>query len=105
MAAVECPQCGTKYNIHLPDSSYIIALFDNIEVLIQRGSPMLLGGVVVGSVYWTSVTYGAVTLMQTLGQNTSLIVMERRGNHKLNEISMVCLELNKYFDCRTVKFI
>jgi len=78
MAAVECPQCGTKYVIHLPAGSYIVTLLDNCELLIQRVSPIIAGGVCVGSLYWTCVTFGAVTVMQTLGQQRGLVVMENR---------------------------
>ena len=84
MAAVECPQCGTKYVIHLPCGSYFVALLDKGELLIQRISPIIAGGVCVGSLYWTCVTFGAVTLMQTMGQHRCLIVMERAGKFKRN---------------------
>ena len=79
MAAVECPQCGTKYVINLPAGSYFVTLLDNSELLIQRVSPIIAGGVCVGSLYWTCVTFGAVTVMQTLGQQRGLIFMEKRG--------------------------
>ena len=35
------------------------------------------GGVCVGSICWTMVTFGAVTLMQTVGHDRSLVIMER----------------------------
>ena len=79
MAPVQCPQCGIKYVIHLPAGSYFVTLLDNSELLIQRVSPIIAGGVCVGSLYWTCVTFGAVTLMQTLGQQRGLIFMEKRG--------------------------
>jgi E3 ubiquitin-protein ligase MARCH5 len=79
MATVECPQCGTKYVIHLPIGSYFVTLLDNCELLIQRVSPIIAGGVCVGSLYWTCVTFGSVTVMQALGQQKGLIFMEKRG--------------------------
>lgn len=78
MATVECPQCGTKYVIHLPIGSYFVTLLDNCELLIQRVSPIIAGGVCVGSLYWTCVTFGSVTVMQALGQQKGLIFMEKR---------------------------
>ena len=79
MAAVECPQCATKYVIHLPSGSYFVSLLDKGELIIGRSSGYIAAGVCVGAVYWTCVTYGAVTLMQTMGQRQCLIVMERAG--------------------------
>ena len=38
---------------------------------------IVAGGVCVGSLYWTCVTYGAVTLMQVVGHKQGLIFMER----------------------------
>ena len=57
MAAVACPQCGTKYVIHLPAGSYIVTLLDNCELLIQRVSPIIAGGVCVGSLYLVSIIH------------------------------------------------
>jgi vancomycin permeability regulator SanA len=37
----------------------------------------VFGAVCVGSVYWTCVTYGAVTLMQVIGHDRGLVLMER----------------------------
>ena len=79
MTTVECPQCGTKYVVQLPDGSCFVKMLDKGELIIQRLSPIIAGGVCVGSLYWTCVTFGAVTLMQTLGQHRCLIVMERAG--------------------------
>ena len=79
MAPVECPQCGTKYVIHLPEASYVIMILDKGDLLIRQASAMIVGGVGVGSLYWTCATFGAVTLMQTLGQEKCLNVMEQTG--------------------------
>lgn len=37
----------------------------------------MAGAVCAGSLYWTCVTFGAVTLMQTVGHDKGLILMER----------------------------
>ncbi len=37
---------------------------DLVDRVIHRGCPFVAGGVFIGSVYWTAVTYGAVTVMQ-----------------------------------------
>ena len=77
MAQVECPQCGTEYTIRFPNASFLVSILDQGEVLVQRVCPIVAGGVCVGSLYWTCVTFGAVTLMQTVGHDRGLILMER----------------------------
>ena len=79
MLAVECPQCGTRYVIHLPSGNYFVTLLDKGEQCIQYLVPRITGGVCVGSLYWICVTFGAVSLMQVMGQKRALIVMERCG--------------------------
>ena len=37
---------------------------DLVDRLIYRVCPFVAGGIFVGSVYWTAVTYGSVTVMQ-----------------------------------------
>lgn len=44
---------------------YILELSDKIA---QKLSPILAGGIFIGSVYWTAVTYGAVTVMQVCNE-------------------------------------
>ncbi|KAF3842465.1 hypothetical protein F7725_024416 [Dissostichus mawsoni] len=39
--------------------------------------PFAAAGIMVGSIYWTAVTYGAVTVMQVVGHKEGLDVMER----------------------------
>ena len=39
--------------------------------------PFVAAGVVVGSIYWTAVTYGALTIMQVVGAKEGLAVMEQ----------------------------
>lgn len=40
---------------------------DSLDALISRVCPFVAAGIVVGSIYWTAVTYGAITCMQILG--------------------------------------
>ena len=39
---------------------------DRVDALIYKVCPFVAAGVVVGSIYWTAVTYGAVTVMQVI---------------------------------------
>ena len=39
-------------------------IMDVVDKIIYKVCPFVAGGIFVGSVYWTAVTYGAVTVMQ-----------------------------------------
>lgn len=67
-----------------PDFTYLIfclglfvRILDTIDRIICKACPFIAGGILVGSVYWTAVTYGAVTIMQVLGHKEGLNVMEK----------------------------
>ena len=48
-----------------------------VQSLKSIHNTIFSGGVCVGSICWTMVTFGAVTLMQTVGHDRSLVIMER----------------------------
>ena len=75
-ASVSCPQCNTKYIIVFPSTGPVMVVLDVIDGVINRLCPFVAAGLIVGSVYWTAVTYGAVTVMQVMGQKDGLLVME-----------------------------
>ena len=90
IAEVHCPQCNEKYKIVYPKMGalfrraiswcadqcsanfvhwkYVTGLpmrvLDLIEKYINKSCPIVAASILVGSVYWTAVTYGAVTVMQ-----------------------------------------
>ena len=39
-------------------------VLQTIDRLVYKASPFVATGVLLGSVYWTAVTYGAITVMQ-----------------------------------------
>lgn len=41
---------------------------DIADKIIYKTCPFVAGGMFIGSVYWTAVTYGAVTVMQVSGR-------------------------------------
>lgn len=51
-------------------------VLEAIDTLIRRSSPFLAAGVFVGSLYWTAVTYGAITVLQVLGHDEGLEILE-----------------------------
>ena len=50
-------------------SGPLVYVMDVADKVICKLCPFVAGGIFLGSVYWTAVTYGAVTIMQVL-QNT-----------------------------------
>ncbi|PVD30796.1 hypothetical protein C0Q70_10071 [Pomacea canaliculata] len=76
-AKVACPQCNTEYIIIFPKLGPVVYLMDIADKIIYKMCPFVAGGMFIGSVYWTAVTYGAVTVMQVLGHKEGLNVMER----------------------------
>ncbi|XP_056323289.1 E3 ubiquitin-protein ligase MARCHF5 [Danio aesculapii] len=75
--AVSCPQCGTEYRIVFPKMGPVVYFLQQVDRALSRASPFAAAGVVVGTVYWSAVTYGAVTVMQVVGHKKGLDVMER----------------------------
>ncbi|KAI7793508.1 E3 ubiquitin-protein ligase MARCHF5 [Triplophysa rosa] len=74
---VSCPQCGTEYSIVFPKMGPLVYFLQQVDRALSRASPFAAAGVVVGTVYWSAVTYGAVTVMQVVGHKKGLDVMER----------------------------
>ncbi|XP_035463876.1 E3 ubiquitin-protein ligase MARCHF5 isoform X1 [Scophthalmus maximus] len=75
--AVSCPQCGTEYNVTFPKMGPLVYCLQQVDWALSRASPFAAVGVVVGTVYWSAVTYGAVTVMQVVGHKKGLYAMER----------------------------
>lgn len=75
-AKVACPQCNTAYIIIFPKLGTLLSIMEPLDWLIDKTCPFVAGGLFIGSLYWTMVTYGAVTVMQVLGHKEGLSVME-----------------------------
>lgn len=73
---VQCQQCQTEYIIVLPSMGLFADVLEAVDTLIRRSSPFLAAGVFVGSLYWTAVTYGAITVLQVLGHSEGLEILE-----------------------------
>jgi len=76
-AKVACPQCNTEYLIIFPKVGPIVYIMDVMDRIVYKVCPFVAGGIFIGSMYWTAVTYGAVTVMQVLGHKEGLNVMEK----------------------------
>ncbi|XP_023023936.2 E3 ubiquitin-protein ligase MARCHF5 [Leptinotarsa decemlineata] len=74
---VACPQCQTEYIIVFPNMGVLVLVLDTVDSFIYKGCPFLAAGIVVGAIYWCAVTYGAITVMQVVGQKEGLNIMEQ----------------------------
>lgn len=73
---VLCPQCKAEYIVVFPSMGAFVALLDAMEEITHKVSPFIAGGVLLGSIYWIAITYGAVTVMQVVGHREGLEMME-----------------------------
>lgn len=74
---VACPQCNTEYIIIFPSYGRFCGMLQTIDRMVYKSSPVIATGVLLTSVYWTAVTYGAITVMQVLGHKEGLDMMEK----------------------------
>ncbi|KAG5872707.1 hypothetical protein JTB14_008801 [Gonioctena quinquepunctata] len=74
---VTCPQCQTEYIIVFPNMGVLVLVLDTVDSFVYKGCPFLAAGIVVGAIYWCAVTYGAITVMQVIGQKEGLAIMEQ----------------------------
>jgi len=76
IVGVSCPQCGTEYLIRFPPAGPLMKALDVVDLLIGRLCPLVAGGVMVCGIYWSCVTFGAVTIMQVAGHEEGWELME-----------------------------
>ncbi|EDW67641.1 E3 ubiquitin-protein ligase MARCHF5-like [Drosophila virilis] len=76
LRSVSCPQCQTEYIIVFPQMGKLGGALEAMDNLVKRLSPFLAAGFFVGSLYWTAVTYGAVTFLQIVGHEHGMSIME-----------------------------
>jgi len=75
-APVMCSQCNTQYILVFPPTGRFEYSLEWCDRLIQTASPFLAVTCVVGSIYWSAVSYGALTVMQVMGQEEGRNAME-----------------------------
>ncbi|KAH8381257.1 hypothetical protein KR093_000721 [Drosophila rubida] len=76
LRSVSCPQCQTEYIIVFPQMGKLGGALEAMDNIVKRLSPFLAAGFFVGSLYWTAVTYGAVTFLQIVGHEHGMSIME-----------------------------
>lgn len=76
LRSVSCQQCQTEYIIVYPPMGNFAVILEGFDNIVKRLSPFIAAGAIVGSIYWTAVTYGAVTVLQIVGHKKGLALME-----------------------------
>nr|XP_016942104.1 E3 ubiquitin-protein ligase MARCHF5 [Drosophila suzukii] len=74
--SVLCQQCQTQYIIVFPRMSFLAEAMEWLDFTVRRTCPYLAAGMFMCCVYWTAITYGAITVIQVMGQKRGLELME-----------------------------
>ncbi|KAH8416786.1 hypothetical protein KR222_004548, partial [Zaprionus bogoriensis] len=74
---VSCMQCRVEYIIIFPQVSRLAILLERSQDIIRQCSPFVAASAFLGSVYWTAVTYGGITVLQVFGQQRGMEMMEK----------------------------
>lgn len=61
---VVCQQCRTEYIIEFPNMGRIASALECMDYAVRKVCPFLAAGIFIGCVYWTALTYGAITVIQ-----------------------------------------
>uniref|UniRef100_A0A182M7T7 E3 ubiquitin-protein ligase MARCHF5 n=1 Tax=Anopheles culicifacies TaxID=139723 RepID=A0A182M7T7_9DIPT len=75
--SISCPQCQTRYIIILPSMGSFAFLLERLDIIAKQLSPGMAAGAIVCSIYWSAITFGAVTVLQTTGFERGLSMMEQ----------------------------
>ncbi|XP_017000104.2 E3 ubiquitin-protein ligase MARCHF5 [Drosophila takahashii] len=74
--SVSCAQCQTEYIIVFPRMNLLAGALEFLDLAVRRTCPYVAAGMFMCCVYWTAITYGAITVIQVLGQKRGLELME-----------------------------
>ncbi|XP_033249913.1 E3 ubiquitin-protein ligase MARCH5 isoform X1 [Drosophila miranda] len=73
---VVCQQCLTEYLIIFPPMARLASVLDFTERLVRRTSPYLVATIFFGSIYWSAMTFGAITVVQVMGNQRGFVLIE-----------------------------
>ena len=74
--AVACSQCKTEYILIFPKAGTFLNIIEMYDRFLYGASPFAAGIVVIGSIYWSAVSYGALTVLQVFGHDDGKAVLE-----------------------------
>ncbi|KFB48824.1 AGAP001041-PA-like protein [Anopheles sinensis] len=75
--SISCPQCQTEYIIILPSMGSFAFMLERLDIIAKQLSPCVAAGAIVCSIYWSAITFGAVTVLQTTGFERGLLILEQ----------------------------
>nr|XP_016942112.1 E3 ubiquitin-protein ligase MARCHF5 [Drosophila suzukii] len=73
---VTCTQCRTQYIIVMPPLCRFDALLELLDKVYERLCPSVLMGILASTVYFSAVTYGALTLLEVSGFETGMRILQ-----------------------------
>lgn len=73
---VSCAQCQTEYILVFPKSGSLVYIIELYDKILYGTSPFAAATIVIGSIYWSAVSYGALTVLQVFGQDEGKAIME-----------------------------
>ncbi|XP_039497345.1 E3 ubiquitin-protein ligase MARCHF5 [Drosophila santomea] len=74
--ALVCQQCQTEYIIVFPRINPLAGILEKLDFAVRRTCPYLALGMFMCWVYWTAITYGAITVIQVVGQERAAQLVE-----------------------------
>nr|CDS33790.1 E3 ubiquitin protein ligase MARCH5 [Hymenolepis microstoma] len=80
---VACRICGYEYVIEYPPAGPLLVALTSVDAALDASSSYVFAGAILGSLYWTAATFGAITVIQICGQDAGLAVMERADSMTL----------------------
>jgi len=78
-----CPQCNTEYIIVCNEVNYFVQVLNKLDKTANQLCPFLAAGVVVSTLYWSAASYGAITVMQVMGEQEAITIMENTDPYML----------------------
>jgi len=60
-----------------PSANFATLILEKLDRLIAKVCPLMTGGIIIISLYWTAVTYGAITVMQVMGSERGMQALEK----------------------------
>lgn len=76
-AKVVCPQCQTEYILIFPPFSGFVLILERYDGFLLHAAPYAFGTMLLGSVYWVALSYGAITVLQVMGLQEGKTTLEQ----------------------------
>ncbi|XP_043659088.1 E3 ubiquitin-protein ligase MARCHF5 [Drosophila teissieri] len=73
---VTCTQCRTEYIIVMPPLCRFDAMLERLDKGCERMCPSVLMGILAATVYFSAVTYGALTLLELAGYDAGMKLLQ-----------------------------